>query len=389
VLDRLGHGHRVSLFSPSFSSYYSGVPDGFAALIFTGFMASDLLAEALYDARPVEKRRGAANEIYARYQAELLEVLEEAGKGDLSGPGALLQVASGNLFGVHDLLSRAAAEFAAIKEDRELPTVLLVGEIYVRCDPFANDFVIDKLEARGIRVRFAPFNEWLEYADYINFKNGERSGLMSHLSSFVRGVIQALTWSAVAERLGWPHRTTVKQSLAAAAPYMREEFQGESVLTLGGPVHEWREGQIDGVVSVGPRECMPNKISESQFFHIAEQEGLLSLTLSLNGDPLTADALDNFVFEIHQRFKRRQQERAARREPSASRPQPLQVLGDMSLVAARRAMRLASWAFPGAQEPFRLMREMVKGPEPRRGADEATGMQVPATAEKRRPRGEA
>ena len=70
--------------------------------------------------------------------------------------------------------------------------VLLVGEIYVRCDAFSNDFVADKLAARGIRVRFAPFNEWIEYADYINFKNGERTGLGPQLSSFARGVIQSL-----------------------------------------------------------------------------------------------------------------------------------------------------------------------------------------------------
>jgi hypothetical protein len=30
---------------------------------------------------------------------------------------------------------------------------------------------------------------------------------------------------------------------------------------------------IDGVVAVGPFECMPTKIASSRFFHVAEREG--------------------------------------------------------------------------------------------------------------------
>ena len=56
----------------------------------------------------------------------------------------------------------------------------------------------------------------------------------------------------------------------------------------------------DTLTASEPR--MPNKIAEAQFFHIAEKEGLLSVTLSLNGDPIDPEVLDNFAFEVHQRF---------------------------------------------------------------------------------------
>ncbi|MCF7676436.1 MAG: hypothetical protein K9N23_17315 [Akkermansiaceae bacterium] len=39
-------------------------------------------------------------------------------------------------------------------------------------------------------------------------------------------------------------------------------------------------------------------------FHLAEREGLPSLTLGLNGDPLDNEVLDNFAFEVHSRFRR-------------------------------------------------------------------------------------
>jgi hypothetical protein len=48
---------------------------------------------------------------------------------------------------------------------------------------------------------------------------------------------------------------------------------------------------------------MPTRIAESQFSHAAEREGLPTLTLTFNGDPLAEDVLDNFAFEVHARHR--------------------------------------------------------------------------------------
>jgi predicted nucleotide-binding protein (sugar kinase/HSP70/actin superfamily) len=181
----------------------------------------------------------------------------------------------------------------------------VVGEIYVRSDPFANDFVIEKLESRGIRAQLAPFNEWLEYAEWCGREEGRNRSLGALLTRMVLYRCQELTYNALARGLGWPGRTTVPQVLAAAAPYLRSDLHGEAVLTLGGAVHEWRTSAVDGVVNVGPLECMPTKLAETQLFHVAECEGLPSVTLPFNGDPLDPEALDNFAFEVHRSFQRR------------------------------------------------------------------------------------
>jgi hypothetical protein len=76
-------------------------------------------------------------------------------------------------------------------------------------------------------------------------------------------------------------------------------------LTVGAPLHEFRHGHIDAVMSVGPLECMPTKIAEAQWHHVAEREGVLSLTLAFNGDPVNTAALDNFAFEVKERFHAR------------------------------------------------------------------------------------
>ena len=50
---------------------------------------------------------------------------------------------------------------------------------------------------------------------------------------------------------------------------------------------------------------MPLKVAEAQLFHLGEEEGLKSLTLLPNGDPVDPEVLDNFAFEIHSRYRER------------------------------------------------------------------------------------
>ena len=304
TLERLGWKDRVRVWSPSDTGYFDGTPPGLAALIFTGFAAGDILLNALYDVRPVETIHGEAQRIYDQYHEALLGLVEGAGYRSLSMPVVLQQIATGRLFGCAELLRRAAADFAAIKSQRQIPTVAVVGEIYVRCDPFANDFIINRLEKNGVRALFAPFVEWLEYTDYTNLSviRGDR-GFGAQLSSLVQRRILERTYAIMGEALAWPQRTTVPESIEAAAPYIRKDLLGEAVLTVGGPLHEWRHRHIAGVVSVGPLECMPAKIAEAQFFHVAEEEGLLSLTVQLTGDPIDPEIIDNFAYEVHSRWR--------------------------------------------------------------------------------------
>ncbi|MFH1573877.1 MAG: CoA activase, partial [Acidobacteriota bacterium] len=305
TLEQLGLQQRVRIWSPKDGDYFEGASGSLKMLIFSGCMAADLLHEAMLDARAAETERGAAQEAYGLYGGELLDLLRNAAQSNPSTRKSLWEVTHGGLFGISDLLAEAARRFGALRRPTPLPTVLVVGEIYVRCDPFSNDGIIDKLEQRGLRVRRAPVYEWLEYCDYIGTRLQSPARFSVALSSRLQRRIQSVTRRVVGEALGWPAGHTVDKALAAARPYLRDDVRGEAVLTIGHPVHEWRSGLIDGVVSVGPLECMPNKIAEAQFYHVAEREGLPSLTLSYSGEPLPTQSLDNFAFEVRARFHRR------------------------------------------------------------------------------------
>ncbi|HEY5912505.1 MAG TPA: BadF/BadG/BcrA/BcrD ATPase family protein [Verrucomicrobiae bacterium] len=318
VLGRLGWTERLRIWAPKDSGYFDDLPAGTEMLMLSGIIATDLLRRALLEVRPAERVSGKAQAVYEQYTTRLLEQLEIAGRGDLRLAPALWQVARGGLFGVGDLLRRAAGEFAAAKGDRALPLIEMTGEIYVRAVDFSNDYLVHKLEERELRVRPAPQHEWLSYCSYIRRRRSGRNRLVDSFSRRVQHQIEAALFSTVAQPLGWPAPPTIEETLAAAAPYVSSALEGEAVLTVGASVQGWQRQEIDAVVAVGPLECMPTKIAEAQFYHVAEQDGLLTLTISFNGDPISTAALDNFAFEVHERFRQKHLGREQGLQPAAA-----------------------------------------------------------------------
>ncbi|MCB9652832.1 MAG: CoA activase [Deltaproteobacteria bacterium] len=305
LLDRVGLGARVRIWSPPFGNYFGGLPPGFSSIVLTGLAAFGVLEEIVHDVRPAESRDGAADAIHRRYAQMLSDRISQEVAGDLSTTRVLFEAATGRAYGIPAIIEACAREMAAIKLHRDIPNVLLVGEIYVRSDPYANDYIARGLERRGLRVRLEPVVEFIQYSEHISWLHGKRSGLGDRIERWVRDRFVALCHHAAAVPLEWPEPPSIAEALAAAEPYMRKEVEVETGLTLGVPIHSYRRGDIDATVSVGPLECMPNKIAEAQFVHVRESEGLPSLSLSLNGDPIDPEVLDNFAFEIHQRFERR------------------------------------------------------------------------------------
>ena len=150
-------------------------------------------------------------------------------------------------------------------------------------------------------------------------RNPDRNRLADSFSDSCSGGLKAPRSPPSRRTSAGRRRPPRRKPWPPPSPYVSEALHGEAVLTVGAPLHEWRHRQIDAVVNVGPLECMPTKIAEAQFHHVAEREGLLSLTLPFNGDPVSAAALDNFAFEVQARFQRRKNGgRRLAHEPAAA-----------------------------------------------------------------------
>lgn len=305
VLDRLGLRDRVRVWSPSDADYFADLPASFPALMLMGLRTAELIAQALQDVAADPQRWDAARGVYRRRMAGLLALIERTAGDRPSLVQALAQVATGGMFGLRAFAAAAAREFGALRNRHDGPTVLLTGEIYVRCDPFANDFVAERLARRGIRVKLTPFTEWFEYVNRLNRRSGRPDVLSAALRVRIQQRVARVLHDAMAPAMCWEDGVaTADDALAAARTYLRDDLEGEAALTVGASMHEWRHGRVDGVINVCPLECMPGKISEAHFVHAAQREGLLALTLPLNGDPVDSAALDNFIFEVRSRRRR-------------------------------------------------------------------------------------
>lgn len=307
ILERTGNAGRARLVSPDSGDYFKGTSPGFQVRFFAATLAADMLLAGLHHSRPAERRPGAAKEVYERWTRRLVDLAAAAPPRSMA---ASMSELAGGMFGMRELVKKAAADFAAVVDPgRALPTVAVVGEIYVRLDPFANGHVVEELERRGLRAMLAPFTEWIEYTTLLGVERVKQDRAFAgddaggrRLSYELQAAAADKLWAEMAGPLGWAPRTTVDDSLAAAAPYLSKALWGEAVLTLGGPLHEHLHGHIDGVVSVGPHECMPNKIAEAQFALAGEDHGLLSLTLPLTGEAIDAELLDRFAFEVKEKW---------------------------------------------------------------------------------------
>lgn len=71
VLERLGFNNRVSIWAPVDEDYFATVIGGFAALAYGALAASDLQLAGLYHVRPVENKKGAAQQVWNLYRHEL------------------------------------------------------------------------------------------------------------------------------------------------------------------------------------------------------------------------------------------------------------------------------------------------------------------------------
>jgi predicted nucleotide-binding protein (sugar kinase/HSP70/actin superfamily) len=323
ALQQAGWGDRVKILSPHTENYFAGLSPSFEVRFWTAVVAAETLYAAWEDVAPVETEPGAADRVWEQYHGELLALIEGVPPTDL---WPAMREAAAGMNGIRELMDRAAAAFRAVKDfERDVPTVNVVGEIYVRLDPFSNGDIVKRLQRAGLRARTAPLHEWVEYVTWWNrfrMANGMTVPGDSRVGLWVTAALQegvaATLYAVVADALEWGQRPVPAAAVDAAAPYADHDLSTETNLTLGTAIHEYLAGEADGAVSVGPLECMPNKIAESHFERVDADLGLPSVTFNMSGEPVDQAAVDAFAYEVRERWDRNRAEREPAHHPKTS-----------------------------------------------------------------------
>jgi predicted CoA-substrate-specific enzyme activase len=153
-------------------------------------------------------------------------------------------------------------------ELEDVPSIALIGEIYVRRDGFSRQRLVERISRMGYWVRTAPVAEWIHYCDYIVqkrlvAKSKWADRLKNRITSLVKDPFEAKIREMFAS-CGFYRvfENDVEHIVNAAKDLMSPRLTGEAILTIGGAIAEIVES-VEGILALGPFGCMPSRISEA------------------------------------------------------------------------------------------------------------------------------
>ncbi len=217
-----------------------------------GIMYGDCLQDMYYSTAPREINKGDSAALVSKYDHA---VIKSIGKGDTKK--------------IIEILTEAVREFNAVEvEEKELPVVGVVGEIYVKYNPVGNRGLVNELVNSGVEVVMSPligmFSQW--------FVNAElKKGL--HLERNLASRIMAKGFEKIFNNVGEKFENAMKvfryyrsrhniHEIAANAEKvmdMSDHYYGEGWLIAGEAIAFAEEG-IKDVLCVQPFGCIANHI---------------------------------------------------------------------------------------------------------------------------------
>jgi predicted CoA-substrate-specific enzyme activase len=261
-----------------------GLGIAFERLALKGLVTMDYLERILWRTRPYEKTPGAADELFKRYTARIIERIE-------------------NREDYNDLLQAAIGEASSII-DKDLPRRPIVGingEIFLRTNKFSNCDLVLQCEKSGLEVIVSPMTEWMSYITHRHIEDGVREKQLGKtLKGYIKKLIQDRDEHSVAVNFNGMldiKDPTVKEILSYSQEYLSPKCGSEAVLSLGTGI-EWLENQrFAGVISVMPHGCMPGGIVAAMSEKLSEMYGKPWINLTYDGTMETnnQERINNFA----------------------------------------------------------------------------------------------
>ena len=234
----------------------------------------DLIQKMLLERRPYEVNQGETDRLYGELLTNLTQRVEREGNG----------------FG--DFAALARGELASIKIDRSVPKprIGLVGEIFVRSNEFANNFLVRNLEQLGASCALPPIQEWFNYTEYQRLRRSRlriEGGLNDWLKQQLSATVQA--YSAARLRNKFDGAITdladelpTGEVIRRGRDYLSPAVEGEAILSLGRAI-EYAENGFDGIVNVIPFGCMPGTVVSMLMHQFSEDYGVPVYNLVVDG----------------------------------------------------------------------------------------------------------
>jgi predicted nucleotide-binding protein (sugar kinase/HSP70/actin superfamily) len=254
IMENLGF-KDVEIISPTNKNSYADFSRGqgvkFRLIAWHGLVAAEILGKMRQERKPYEAVPGQTEETYQKYLVKLVKSIENGAKDTL------------------DVLKEAARAFGKLEmlDIPRKPVIAVVGEIFMRDNPYCSGFLRQRLENLGAETIMAPMREWIELS---SVRYREESSWRGELLNVVKARIQGYFQHRIGEKYEHAlkdaidsHRAIpVEDILEFAAPYIHRDYVGDPPLALGTAVGLAKTG-ISGVAAILPFTCLPGTIVAS------------------------------------------------------------------------------------------------------------------------------
>ena len=268
----------------------------FRKLAWTGIVFVDTLQKLLRETRPYETTQGECDHLYEHYLRQCEEVIESRGR-----LAALAREA------------RRAFEAVAVDRSRVRPRIGLVGEVFVRCNQFTNNFMVRKIESLGGEAVLPPFEEWVNYIAWSRVTDARierqwRRLLVERIVDFVQRrekhkVLNEFR-GAVRHFFDEPSSDHV---IDLGRPYLDPAIRGEPILSMGRCMEYVHDG-CDGIMNLHPFNCMPGTIVNALLTKFAKDHDMPVLKVAYDGLEQATEMirLEAFMHQARERMLSRQ-----------------------------------------------------------------------------------
>lgn len=267
IFDRKGWD-GIQIMSPSAENAYEGLDFDARMLLYYAVVCADIMRKMTHRVRPYEMEKGAVDNIVEHYTVKAEEALTAGSRKRLE-----------------EAIDACSRELATLpKHSARRPLVGVVGEIYVRCDPFLNRDLCRCIETLGGEAWLAPISEWIFYTNHLrNLLTREQKGRMRKFVGRTRtwlethlffNRVERKFYDLASDTLSDRHEHPIDEVMEEGTKYLPWQFEGEAVLTLGRASLFVKRDGARAIVNASPMFCMPGTITTSVFPRLEKELGV-------------------------------------------------------------------------------------------------------------------
>jgi len=256
--------------------------------LFNAMTTADLLYKARCRIRPYAVDRDGFDLIMSDILKEFEKTLESGGD-------------------IKVTLKRAAATLLSVEKfDTKKPLVGIVGEIYVRINPFTNGNLIETIEDAGGEAWLAPFTEWFHYLTFMDsvFAKEKELSLKERMKLWVKNTFMLRMESSLAKIMepiiADREEPSIVDTVASGETVFPRQFDGESILTVGRAV-EFAKDDVDLIINCAPFGCMPGTLTAGIFQKLESEMRVPTVSIFYDGEADHSHLVRTYLANVMQK----------------------------------------------------------------------------------------